>query len=260
MNKSNPQSEQLQTEETHLPIKAITSLCQVMARLRSPQGCPWDAQQTADSLRPYILEEAYEVVEAINLKNKDKIREELGDLLLQIVFQAQIFSESGDFTFDDIAAGICDKLIRRHPHVFSAADINDEEDLHRQWEEIKRQERLSRGESDSLLAGLSNALPALMRTQKVVGRLTKSARRQDDPLTLLKQQLDDFESSPSNDVPDRHLQVGALLLNVVKLSNQFNCDAETALNDACRNLEGQVKKAEALPQDAEFTPPEGLEN
>jgi MazG family protein len=136
-----------------------------MATLRAPQGCPWDRQQTPRSLKSYILEEAYELLEAIDRGKPDNICDELGDLLLQVVFLAQIFNERREFNLTNVIEGICTKMIRRHPHVFSDADTH----THAQrWEQIKLQERLDKGHSQQLAQRLSPSLPALKRTQKLI--------------------------------------------------------------------------------------------
>ena len=143
-------------------------LLRIMAKLRSPEGCPWDRQQTHESLRPYVIEEAYEVVEAVDSGCRAKLAEELGDLLLQVVFHAQIASEHGDFTLDDVVAAICEKLERRHPHIFGNVRADNAEQVLHNWERIKQAERQSEtGKRSSLLDGVPNYLPALMYAYKV---------------------------------------------------------------------------------------------
>ncbi len=145
--------------------QAIIKLVDIMTDLRAPDGCPWDRQQTAASLKPYILEETYELLEALDDDDPEDIRDELGDLLLQVVFQAQIHRERELFDLADIAATISAKLIRRHPHVFADADRADHA---RRWEEIKQQERQKRGKKSSLSERIPKTLPALQRAAKVV--------------------------------------------------------------------------------------------
>jgi tetrapyrrole methylase family protein/MazG family protein len=137
----------------------------VVARLRAPDGCPWDREQTHESLRTSLLEEAYEVLAALDADDMDDLRGELGDLLLQIIFHAQIAVEDGDFRLVDTVAETVEKLIRRHPHVFADDQVADADDVLRHWEQIKRAERAARGESEftSMLAGINKALPALSR-------------------------------------------------------------------------------------------------
>src|SRR3989442_288929 len=125
--------------------EAFTRLVDIMARLRSPGGCPWDREQTPESLRPYVLEEAYEVLEAIERDDPDALRDELGDLLLQVVFQAQLATEAGRFTIADVANAVTDKLVRRHPHVFGDVEVRDADEVMRNWRRIKVEETHARG-------------------------------------------------------------------------------------------------------------------
>lgn len=153
-------------------LSPFQRLVAIMAQLRAPVGgCPWDRQQTHASLRPYVLEEAYEVVQALDSGDSANLREELGDLLLQIVFQAQVAQESGTFNIDDVCNGIADKLIRRHPHVFSDAEVNDAAGVIVNWEKIKAAEK---GKAEpSILDAIPAALPALMRAYKLQERAAR---------------------------------------------------------------------------------------
>jgi tetrapyrrole methylase family protein / MazG family protein len=157
------------------PATAITRLLDIMARLRAPDGCPWDREQTLESLRPYLLEETYEVLEAIDHGDPVDHCEELGDLLLQIVFQAQLAREAGRFGFADVADAISSKLVSRHPHVFAprADGPTDAEGVMRQWVELKREEKKAKGKGTSVLHGVPRELPALARAE----RLTEKASR-----------------------------------------------------------------------------------
>jgi len=152
---------------------ALERLLAVMARLRGPGGCPWDREQTLASLRPYVLEETYEVLEAIDAGDDRAHREELGDLLLQIVFQARIAEEEGRFAFADVADAIHDKLVSRHPHVFGDADAKDADAVLRQWAALKRKENEAKGGGRSALEGVPREMPALARAE----RLTEKASR-----------------------------------------------------------------------------------
>ncbi len=153
--------------------EAIDRLLDIMARLRGPDGCPWDREQTLKTLRPYLLEEAYEVLEAIEAGDARAHCEELGDLLLQIAFQAQLAREAGRFEFADVAEAISEKLVRRHPHVFGDARARDAEAVMKQWMELKREENAARGGGRSVLEGVPRELPALARAE----RLTEKASR-----------------------------------------------------------------------------------
>ncbi len=153
--------------------EAIERLLSIMERLRGPGGCPWDREQTMRSLRPYVLEETYEVLEAMDAGDPREHCEELGDLLLQIVFQAQLAKEEGRFDFADVAEAISNKLVARHPHVFGDADVKDADAVLRQWAALKREERRAKGRGDSVLEGVPREMPALARAD----RLTEKAGR-----------------------------------------------------------------------------------
>jgi len=153
--------------------QAIDHLLSIMERLRSPGGCPWDREQTLRSLRPYVLEETYEVLEAIDAGNVPEHCEELGDLLLQIVFQAELRREEGAFDFADVAEAISEKLVSRHPHVFGDAEVRDAEGVLRQWANLKREEKRKKGGGQSVLEGVPREMPALARAD----RLTEKASR-----------------------------------------------------------------------------------
>ncbi|MEK7868762.1 MAG: nucleoside triphosphate pyrophosphohydrolase, partial [Nitrospirota bacterium] len=155
----------------------FSKLIDLMATLRAPNGCPWDRKQTHESLKPYLLEEAYEVLETIDHRDNAKLKEELGDVLLQVIFHSQIASESGTFTIDEVVDHLAAKLVRRHPHVFGDQDAatkpaNGEQVLS-QWEEIKRAERQAAGGAQSALDGVPKALPALLRAYQVQARASR---------------------------------------------------------------------------------------
>ena len=152
---------------------AVERLLSIMERLRGPQGCPWDREQTLRTLRPYVLEETYEVLEAIDAGDAREHCAELGDLLLQIVFQAQLRKEEGAFEFADVADAISDKLVSRHPHVFGDSDAKDAEAVLKQWAALKREERRKKGGGESVLEGVPKEMPALARAD----RLTEKASR-----------------------------------------------------------------------------------
>src|SRR5258706_7106237 len=150
---------------------ALGRLVDLMTRLRAPGGCPWDREQTHASLRPYLLEETYEVLDAIERGDPAGLRDELGDLLLQVVFHAELAREAGDFTVGDVAGAIADKLVRRHPHVFGDVAVRDARDVMRDWHQIKAAERSASRAGGGVLAGVPRALPALAHAQKVGDRL-----------------------------------------------------------------------------------------
>ena len=155
----------------------FTKLIDLMAALRAPGGCPWDRKQTHESLKPYLLEETYEVLETIDQQDEVKLREELGDVLLQVIFHSQIAAEAGTFTIDDVLDVLCTKLVRRHPHVFGSGDqtgaLTNGDQVLRQWEQIKRAEREAAGGTMSALDGVPKTLPALLRAYQTQARAAR---------------------------------------------------------------------------------------
>ena len=146
--------------------RTLDDLVEIMAKLRGNPGCPWDKSQTHETLKPFIIEEAYEVVDAISRKNREDLIEELGDLLLQIVFHSRIGEERGEFDIGDVIEGICEKMIRRHPHIFGDVAVEGTDEVLKNWEEIKREEKDMKSEAESMM-NLPKALPALMKAFKV---------------------------------------------------------------------------------------------
>ncbi|MDO3380035.1 nucleoside triphosphate pyrophosphohydrolase [Geoalkalibacter halelectricus] len=210
---------------------AFFDLVGVMRRLRAPDGCPWDQEQNAQSLKPFLLEEVHEVLEALDSKDSDAVCEELGDLLLQIVFLAQIFSEQGLFDIEDVARGITDKLIRRHPHVFSDEKCTDLEELNRQWERIKKDEKRNRGESPRR-SPLPLTLPALARAQKLLEPPEPS-----DPAAL-HARIGECLQALANPCPEtRERNLGEALAHLVTLGRQAEVNSEQALRSYLRHLE-----------------------
>ena len=202
-----------------------------MATLRGPEGCPWDKAQDHKSLKPYLIEEAYEVLEAIDNDNPEELSEELGDLLLHIVFHARIASENGQFDIEDICRKISDKLIQRHPHVFTdKKQISTSEVLDR-WEEIKFQNN----KKQSILAGVPRSLPALLkayRIQEKVGRIGFDWREAKDVVAKIKEEIAEFEKAVDNqDQEEIHDELGDLLFSIVNLSRHLGLRAEEALDD-----------------------------
>jgi len=209
-----------------VPLPELERLVSVMARLR--QECPWDAQQTHRSLVQYLIEETAETIEAIELADQDHLREELGDLLLQVIFHAEIASEqTRGFTVEEVARGIADKLISRHPYVFATAEVPV--DLHYTWEQRKAAEK---GRT-SALQGIPEQLSALARANKIIGK----ARSRRVELVL-------------PDEPTTAEEVGAQILTLAARAQASGIDPEQALRDAVRVLEAQVRHAESARHDA----------
>ena len=233
----------------------LTRLLDIMARLRDPDsGCPWDVQQTYATIAPYTIEEAYEVADAIAAGDMAALREELGDLLLQVVFHARIAEEEGEFDFDAVARAIADKMERRHPHVFGAADITDDAAQHIIWEELKAAERASKaareGRQASVLDGIPSALPALMRAEKLGKRAARvgfewpdvdgALAKLDEELAELKAELASADAERLRD------EVGDVLFSVVNVARHLKIDPEAALRDANAKFERRFKRVEAL--------------
>ena len=216
-------------------LKSLEDLLEVMRVLRAPGGCPWDAEQTPEKLTPYIIEEACELVDAIEDGNLELIRDELGDLLLQVVFQAQIFSERAQFDFHDIAQGIADKLIRRHPHVFAdESDCSSRVDLDRQWEDIKKNE--STNNKNCFADHLPSKLPALQLTQKLISRAYKAGRQgelPDDFANLAERLNADQDSLPAEMNEE---VIGLLLFRLVDMAHAAGVDAESSLRRISKKL------------------------
>jgi len=232
--------------------KTIQDLLAIMARLRDPDsGCPWDGKQTFATILPYTLEEAYEVAEAIENQDMDGLREELGDLLFQIVFHARMAEEQGCFGFADVVRAICDKMIRRHPHVFGDARFEDEEQLRASWELEKARERARkrRRPQGSLLDGAAQSLPALVRAEKLQRRAAHVGFDWDDVAGVfekVREELGECHGTLAEDVSAarRLHELGDLLFSCVNLARHMGVDAEQALRAANHRFEhrfGQVE-------------------
>ncbi len=210
----------------------LDPLVDVMAALRGKNGCPWDREQNHHTLRKYLLEEAYEVVEAINQGDMYKICEELGDLLLQIVFHAQIASEGRHFDINDVIAGITEKMFRRHPHVFGNLSVADSREVEANWEKIKSTEKEWTGRG-SLLDGIPTSLPALLRAQRVQSRVSKAGFDWSDyrgARQKIDEELNELSSAIARNNPEQiKEEIGDLLFAVVNLARLLKTDAEMAL-------------------------------
>jgi ATP diphosphatase len=223
---------------------ALERLRAIMRRLRDPvSGCEWDTVQTFDTIAPYTIEEAYEVADAIARKDMDSLADELGDLQLQVVFHSQMAEEAGLFTLDDVIAAICDKMERRHPHIFG--DI--EHGGHHLWEEIKAAERKDSPDT-SALAGVALALPALERAAKLQRRAARVGFDWPDasgPRAKIDEELAELDAETSH---DRKLEeLGDLLFAVVNLARHLNIEPEAALRQANRKFEERFRAIENTP-------------
>lgn len=233
-------------------LDPIAQLRAVMHRLRTPGGCPWDAEQTHESLLPHLLEEAYEVAEAARSGDMEHFCEELGDLMLQPVFHAEIASERADgFDLDDIARGITEKLIRRHPHVFGEAQAETSDAVLTQWEEIKRREKgEGKEQMKPYLSGISHGLPALMRAQKLQKKAAKVGFDWPDMkpvLAKIREELDEVQEALEAGEPDAIAEeVGDLLFAVVNLARKLGVEAELSLMEANVKFEKRFGEVERL--------------
>jgi ATP diphosphatase len=261
--------------DTLFMLKNTERLLDIMARLRHPeQGCAWDLKQDFTSLIPYLIEEAYEVIDAIERNDLDDLRSELGDVLLQVVFHAQIADERGLFNFDQVAEGICDKLIRRHPHVFADAVFNTDEERHQAWEQAKaaeRQEKSKTNEPDSVLSAVARSLPALIECEKIQDRAAHYGFDWPDVLPVfdkVQEELDEVkEAWQSGDQAHIQEEIGDLLLVAVNLARHLNVNPEIALKESTRkfsrrfqHIEQQVKASGQNLKDCELAELDALWN
>src|SRR5881398_47717 len=219
-------------------------LCEIVARLRAPGGCPWDREQTHESLLPALIEEAYEVAGAVRTKDNSNFREELGDLLLLIVMHAEIARENGRFKIDSVIGDVTEKLIRRHPHVFGTSDARDSGAVLKQWESIKRAEKTGK----HYLDGLPTALPALMRAQKAqskVARVNFDWSELRDVVAKIEEELAETKSAIA--LQDRQTtedEIGDLQFAVVNLARKCKLDAESALQIATEKFVARFTRLE----------------
>ena len=218
------------------PSRDIRRLIEIMAALRTPgSGCPWDLEQTFATIAPYTLEEAYEVADAIARGDLAHLKDELGDLLLQVVFHARMAEEQGAFEFGDVVEAITTKLIRRHPHVFADEHGKTAEAVKDMWERIKAEERAQRGEErpSGALAGVPTALPALTRALKLQNKAGSVGFDWNDPravLAKIREEADEIEAALDEaDAPHAATEVGDLLFAVVNLARHLNADPEGVL-------------------------------
>jgi ATP diphosphatase len=227
----------------------MDKLLALMARLRDPEhGCPWDLEQTYRSLLPHTLEETYEVIDAVERGDVAALREELGDLLFQVVFYAEIARGQGAFDFEDVVAGIVDKLVRRHPHVFGGEQKLDAAAQSRRWEEIKAAEKAVAGRADSVLDDIPLALPALTRAVKLskrAGRIGLDWPDQDGPWAKIHEELQELDEVRRGDNRAAIVhELGDVLLAATNLARHLSVDPEAALRQANRRFERRFRHVE----------------
>jgi XTP/dITP diphosphohydrolase len=236
-------------------LEALQRLIDVVAKLRSPNGgCPWDLAQTPQSLIPYVIEEAYEVVDAIKSEDRDAIAEELGDLLLQVVLQAQIASESEQFTIAEVAQGITEKLIRRHPHVFGNVAVESVEEVRQNWEEIKAAEKGETPEKQQSLSGkisrYARTLPPLTAGMKISRKAAAVGFEWDkieDVWEKFNEELAEFRYSIQHETKERQQEeLGDLLFVIINLARWYDLDPAEALQGTNQRFIQRIVKMEAV--------------
>lgn len=235
-------------------LNALERLIEVVARLRSPDGgCPWDLAQTPQSLIPYVIEEAYEVVDALQSKDRNAIAEELGDLLLQVVLQAQIASEHHDFTLEDVATGITKKLIRRHPHVFGDVEVNSAAEVNQNWEQIKAVEKGETPEQAKLLSRklkrYARSLPPLMAGMKISKKAAAAGfewQNLDGVWSKFEEEFEEFrEALATEDKAHQQEELGDLLFTIINIARWYDLDPFDGLQGTNRRF---IQRLEMMEQ------------
>ena len=237
------------------PSHAFLRLIEIMATLRSPGGCPWDREQTIDSLKPFVLEETYEVLEAIDRRDHAALCEEVGDFLFEAVFLARLEEEAGHFTIADSLTRIADKLVRRHPHVFARgadeAPLESAGQVRTRWEEIKAEERGAQADPKTLLGGLPAALPSLLRAYQIGMRVASVGfdwTRAGEVIDKIQEEVDELREVVGGDTPiDRDRaeeEMGDLLFTIANLSRKLGIEPETALRKANEKFTGRFTTLE----------------
>jgi len=233
-------------------MRPIDRLLDIMARLRDPQsGCPWDRAQDFATIAPYTIEEAYEVADAIERGDMAALRDELGDLLFQVVFHSRMAEEAGQFAFDDVATAISDKMLRRHPHVFGDTPIASIAAQNEAWEAHKAAERKALGAGDSVLDGLALAYPALLRAAKISRRAARIGFDWPDArgvIAKIAEEVAEIEAEieGGNDPSRIEDEVGDLLFAAANLARKLDVEPETALRRATGKFERRFRRVEAL--------------
>jgi MazG family protein len=228
--------------------KAIVTLIELIARLRGPNGCPWDVKQTDSDIKAYLIEEAYEVIEAIEGANSQEVCEELGDLLFQILFLAQLATERNEFDITEVLEKITEKMIHRHPHVFGQTKVNNAEEVALNWAEIKLAERGSSNDNSSLFQSIPVSLPALLRAHRMSERASKAGfdwLNADEIYDRVQKQFDELKTSIGTQ--DKELfckEMGDLLFSLANLCRNWGFNAEHLLRDTNKRFLEHFKKKE----------------
>ena len=230
-------------------MKNLEKLIKIVARLRSKDGCPWDMEQTHQSLRVNMLEEAYEAVDAIEANDREELKEELGDVLLQVVLHSQIASEEGTFDIDGVAESISDKIIRRHPHVFGETKVNGTADVIANWDKIKKEEKPER---KSALSGVAKSQPALLSAAELSKKAVKVGFEWPDIKSLwecIESELHEFKNAVnSSDKDNMEDELGDILFSIVNLARWYNINPELALLRANKKFTQRFKLMEEMAE------------
>ncbi len=241
------------------PNYDIKDLIEIMALLRSEGGCPWDREQTHSSIRANVIEEAYEVADAIDSNSPETLQEELGDLLLQVVFHSRMEQESGGFDFDSVCDGICKKLIYRHPHIFGNVSANTPDEVLKNWDALKKKEKHQETYTDTMLS-VPRAFPALMRAQKVQKRAGRAGFDFDDVSAvhdkIAEEMVEVSDAVSSGNAEMVKEEYGDLLFSVVNLARFLNVDAEEALAASTDKFIERFDKVEKLAIERNIKMPE----
>lgn len=244
--------------------EAIALAAAIMARLRGPDGCPWDQEQTFDSIKRHTLEETYEVFDAIERRAWPELRDELGDLLLQVLFYAQMAAEAGHFTLAEVGEALSRKLIRRHPHVFGEAEAVDSDAVLSQWEQIKRQEKISAGDAPGgALDSIPRSMPAILEAAKLGGKAAKAGFDWPDAAGLFDKLAEETAELrvevDRNDLSAMESEVGDLLFTAINLARHFKLDPESALRRTNAKFRSRYGAMETLAGGVEAFEPLSLE-
>jgi tetrapyrrole methylase family protein/MazG family protein len=226
--------------------RTFDDLVKLMTTLRGPEGCPWDRKQTLTDLKPYVIEEAYEVVDAIDRDDREALLEEVGDLLLEAVFIAEITREEGTFDVYDSITSIHDKLVRRHPHVFAGGEAKDAEEVLVNWEKLKNEER--RAENKSVLSGVPRSLPALLKASRLTEKAARVGfdwRRTEDVFDKIEEELAELREAVASENQDKVTEeMGDLLFTIANIARKSEVNAEEALQAANRKFLSRFESME----------------
>lgn len=235
---------------------SFNDLVDILAKLRAPNGCPWDREQDTHSLLPYLVEESCEFIDAAQENDKAHMCEELGDVLLQVVFHSQVCKEQGDFSIDDVVQGICEKMIRRHPHVFGDAHVDTASDVSRRWEKIKAQEKNNlKHAGESIMDKVSKSMPTLARSQDIIRRVAKVGFDWGEALPVFDKAQEEFNEfraevlavTPENKNTDRlEDEFGDIMFSLVNVARHCGINANIALQRANSKFEKRFRNVEKL--------------